>query len=122
MTLFFGDDMRKPSPPTAADRSAARERVATERWMRLADVISTTQLGRSTIYKLVNERLFPKPFRIPGTSSARWREAEVSAWMADVDGRAAARTMDEQEAPVVQVADMIAKEGGNGSMSRLRRR
>ncbi len=93
-----------------------------ERWIRLADVTAATGLGKSTIYKLAQERRFPKPFKIPGTSSARWREAEVEAWMADVDGRAAARTMDEQEAPGVQVADMIAKEGGNGSMSRLRRR
>ena len=58
--------------------------------MRLADVTTATRLSKSTIYKLSQERRFPKPFKIPGTHAARWREAEVAAWMAHVDGRARA--------------------------------
>ncbi len=93
MTLFEVDEMRKlehPGPPTegAADRSATPERVTAERWIRLAEVTRMTALGRSTIYKLSQQRRFPRPFRVPGTHAARWREAEVAAWMARVDGRA----------------------------------
>ena len=78
-----------PSPPdSAAAREAGGGRVMVERWIRLADVTSMTALGRSTIYKLAQERRFPRPFRVPGTHAARWREAEVAAWMAHVDGRA----------------------------------
>tara|TARA_R110001583_G_scaffold191309_1_gene356358 strand:- start:224 stop:406 length:183 start_codon:yes stop_codon:yes gene_type:complete len=50
------------------------------RIIRLPEVIAKTGLGRSTIYKLISEDLFPKSVplmpRVVG-----WIEAEVEEWI-----------------------------------------
>ena len=50
--------------------------------IRLKDVIGSTGLGRSTIYKYVAEGAFPKPVSL-GDRCVGWVESEVQGWMLD---------------------------------------
>ena len=50
------------------------------RILRLAVVIESTGLARSTIYKLIGEGAFPKPVPLVGRSVG-WLESEVNDWI-----------------------------------------
>jgi len=50
------------------------------RVIRLPQVISTTGLARSTIYKKVANNEFPKPISI-GVKSVGWLESDVQKWI-----------------------------------------
>ncbi|MGF6153705.1 helix-turn-helix transcriptional regulator [Pseudomonas tolaasii] len=50
--------------------------------IRLKDVIGSTGLGRSTIYKYVAEGAFPKPVSL-GDRCVGWVESEVQGWILD---------------------------------------
>ncbi|MCU1748599.1 helix-turn-helix transcriptional regulator [Pseudomonas sp. 6D_7.1_Bac1] len=50
--------------------------------IRLKDVVGTTGLGRSTIYKYVAEGSFPKPVSL-GDRCVGWLEGEVQGWILD---------------------------------------
>ncbi|WP_332846826.1 AlpA family transcriptional regulator [Pseudomonas lactucae] len=50
------------------------------RIIRLKDVIDSTGLGRSTIYKYIAEGAFPKPVSL-GERSVGWVEEEVREWI-----------------------------------------
>ncbi|WP_319749924.1 AlpA family transcriptional regulator [Pseudomonas aeruginosa] len=50
------------------------------RIIRLNDVIGTTGLARSTIYKLIGAGEFPKPVPLIGRSVG-WVESEVHEWI-----------------------------------------
>lgn len=50
------------------------------RIIRLKEVIDTTGLARSTVYKYVAEGLFPKPVSL-GDRSVGWVESEVHDWI-----------------------------------------
>lgn len=50
------------------------------RIMRLQEVMSTTGLARSTIYKFVANNAFPKPVSLGGRS-AGWVAEEVNDWV-----------------------------------------
>lgn len=50
------------------------------RIIRLKDVIDSTGLGRSTIYKYIAEGAFPKPVSL-GERSVGWVEEEVHEWI-----------------------------------------
>ncbi|RUT39799.1 AlpA family transcriptional regulator [Pseudomonas sp. PAMC 29040] len=50
------------------------------RIVRLKDVIDSTGLGRSTIYKYIAEGAFPKPVSL-GERSVGWVEEEVHEWI-----------------------------------------
>lgn len=55
--------------------------------IRLQQVMEMTGLGRSTVYKYVNENWFPKPIPLGGRSVG-WLESEVVEWiMAKVSER-----------------------------------
>ncbi|MFD2233164.1 helix-turn-helix transcriptional regulator [Phaeospirillum tilakii] len=64
-----------------------------EKLIRIKDVVSQTGLGRSTVYKLIGEGLFPSPLHPVGRASA-WPESEVQRWIA---ARIAARPVTGQE-------------------------
>ena len=49
--------------------------------LRLPDVISTTQLSKASVYRLIIEAGFPRPLRV-GLKAVRWRRDEVEAWLA----------------------------------------
>lgn len=48
--------------------------------IRLKDVIDTTGLARSTVYKYVAEGFFPKPISL-GDRCVGWVESEVHDWI-----------------------------------------
>ncbi|MCS9699520.1 AlpA family transcriptional regulator [Pseudomonas aeruginosa] len=50
------------------------------RIIRLKEVIDSTGLARSTIYKLIGEGEFPKPVPLVGRSVG-WVESEVHEWI-----------------------------------------
>lgn len=50
------------------------------RLIKLRDVINTTGLGRSTIYKYMSSGDFPKPVPLSAKSVA-WVESEVQEWI-----------------------------------------
>jgi prophage regulatory protein len=59
------------------------------RIIRLKDVIDSTGIARSTIYKLVGEGEFPKPVPLVGRTVG-WVESEVQEW---IRGRIAQRDL-----------------------------
>jgi len=50
------------------------------RILRLKEVIKTTGLARSTIYKYLDEGTFPRPIPLGGRSVG-WLESEVYEWI-----------------------------------------
>ena len=50
--------------------------------LRLPLVIRFTGLGRSTIYKLILEKKFPRPVRVSERRVA-WRRADIDRWSDD---------------------------------------
>lgn len=50
------------------------------KFLRLADVIERTGLGRSTIYKLMTENDFPNSVSL-GARSVAWVEQEIEDWI-----------------------------------------
>lgn len=48
--------------------------------IRLKQVINSTGLGRSTIYKYIAEGKFPKPFKL-SERCVGWLESEVHQWI-----------------------------------------
>lgn len=55
---------------------------------RLKKVIDQTGLGRSSIYKLIQEGCFPKPVPLGSGRAVGWLSSEVEGWiMARVKAR-----------------------------------
>lgn len=50
------------------------------RIIRLSEVLSSTGLARSTVYKYVAEGSFPKPVSL-GDRAVGWVESEVQDWV-----------------------------------------
>lgn len=50
--------------------------------LRLKDVIQTTGLARSTIYKYIDLDIFPKPVTL-GCRSVGWVDSEIQDWIAE---------------------------------------
>ncbi|WP_146443889.1 MULTISPECIES: AlpA family transcriptional regulator [Vibrio] len=50
------------------------------RFLRLKEVMSLTGLGRSTIYKFMDDEVFPKTIPLGGRAVA-WVESEIEEWM-----------------------------------------
>lgn len=50
------------------------------RIIRLKDVIDTTGLSRSTVYKYIEEGIFPRPVPLGGRAVG-WVEEEVTEWV-----------------------------------------
>ena len=53
-----------------------------ERYLRRPQVEAMTGLSRSSIYRLMSEGLFVRPYRI-GKTAVRWRCSEVERWLAE---------------------------------------
>ncbi len=52
-----------------------------DRLLRRRQVEEITGLARSTIYRLMEQGAFPRPVRV-GPSAVRWRESDITQWMA----------------------------------------
>lgn len=50
-------------------------------FLTIEDVIRVTSLGKTTIYKLIDQGLFPPPVSITGTRRVAWRSNDVFGWM-----------------------------------------
>jgi prophage regulatory protein len=48
----------------------------------LGKVMEMTSLSKTTIYRLISEDKFPRPYQLTERRVA-WREAEITAWIAD---------------------------------------
>jgi prophage regulatory protein len=48
-------------------------------FLRLPAVMRVTGLSRSTLYRLIADRQFPRPVRL-GPRAVAWRRADVDAW------------------------------------------
>jgi prophage regulatory protein len=51
-----------------------------DRFMRLAEVLQVTGLGRNTVYRRMREGTFPKQIKI-GPNSVAWRQSAIAQWM-----------------------------------------
>jgi len=60
-------------------------RTDADRLLRIAEVKKLTGLGRTTIWQLGRDGLFPKRVKLSGTRgrAVGWRESEVRQWVAD---------------------------------------
>ncbi|ANS86548.1 uncharacterized protein VSVS12_02809 [Vibrio scophthalmi] len=50
------------------------------RFLRLKEVMAVTALGRSSIYKFMNEERFPQSVSL-GDRAVAWVESEIEEWM-----------------------------------------
>jgi prophage regulatory protein len=54
-----------------------------ERLLKLDEVKRRVGLGKSMIYRLIQEERFPAPYKLAGTAS-RWSDREIVAWIDEV--------------------------------------
>jgi prophage regulatory protein len=54
-----------------------------DRFLRLDEVKRRVGLGKSMIYRLIQERKFPAPYKLSPFAS-RWSDREIAAWINDV--------------------------------------
>ena len=64
-----------------------------ERILRLKSVLERTGLSRSTVYRKVQARTFPKPLKI-SERCIGWRESDIAAWLRNPIVNANARRRD----------------------------
>src|SRR4029453_8063400 len=50
------------------------------RMLRIADVVRRVGLGRSTVWRMVQEKTFPAPWRL-GPRAVAWIEGEIANWV-----------------------------------------
>ena len=50
------------------------------RMLRIADVVRRVGLGRSTVWRMVQEKTFPSPRRL-GPRAVAWIESEIANWV-----------------------------------------
>ena len=55
-----------------------------DRLLRLPEVKNKTGLSRTTIYRRVTARQFPRPVSM-GNNTIAWRESEINAWIAALE-------------------------------------
>jgi prophage regulatory protein len=70
------------SLPSAAGHLTHSQLVATDRILRLKDVLKIVGLARSTVYKLIQESRFPAPLRL-GCRAVGWPESSILQWLND---------------------------------------
>ena len=51
-----------------------------ERLLRRREVEAITGMGRSSIYRLMQDGAFPRPVRI-GPAAVRWRASDITRWL-----------------------------------------
>lgn len=59
------------------------EEIEADRFIALPEVSRRVGLGKTMIYKMINEDRFPAPYKIT-PAAARWSDNEVTAWIADI--------------------------------------
>jgi prophage regulatory protein len=79
MPALAPDSPRSTRPPFKERRSLGRPSEL-GRFLRLNDVVATTGLSRSTIYRMVDAGTFPDRVRLTA-QSVGWWEADVAEWL-----------------------------------------
>ena len=51
-----------------------------DRFLKIQEVEARIGLGRTSIYKLIQEGTFPRPYK-PTNYASRWSDLEISIWM-----------------------------------------
>ena len=51
-----------------------------ENFLRIGDVQIATGLGRSTIYRLIEQKRFPAPIKVLGPRVSAWLASEIATW------------------------------------------
>ena len=69
------------SNPSAGSPTARPPNPAPPIFLRLAEVLRVTGLGRSTVYRLMAENGFPPPCRL-GRRAVGWRSDDIARWSA----------------------------------------
>lgn len=59
------------------------ERDSPDRFIKLDEVTRRVGLGKSMVYRLIQEGRFPAPYRLANGAS-RWSDHEIVAWIDDV--------------------------------------
>jgi len=54
-----------------------------DRLLKLTEVSQIAKIGKTTVYKLMAKGAFPQACKPLGSSSSRWSEREVTAWVAE---------------------------------------
>jgi prophage regulatory protein len=54
--------------------------------LRISELKKPTDLARSTIYKKIAEKTFPKPIALT-TKTVRWLESEITQWQKERIGK-----------------------------------
>ena len=54
-----------------------------DRFLKLDEVKRRVGLGKSMIYRMIQEGSFPPPYKVTSLAS-RWSDREVTAWIDDV--------------------------------------
>ena len=55
--------------------------------LRIADVLETTSMSRSTLWRLVKTGQFPAPLKVGGPNgrAVRWLRVEVEEWIGNLE-------------------------------------
>lgn len=67
-----------------AMKMAQQEASSPGRLLRLEEVEALVGLKKSAIYSRIKQGAFPAPIEVRGTAAKRWREADITAWIAHV--------------------------------------
>ena len=51
-----------------------------DRLLRRREVEEITGMGRSSIYRLMQAKEFPRPVRV-GSTAVRWRASDITRWL-----------------------------------------
>ena len=63
----------------AQPHNSVGQETAPPTFVRMPSVLRMTGLGRSTIYRLIAEKKFPRPVRI-GDRAVAWRQTDLDSW------------------------------------------
>lgn len=69
-------------PARAVQQLHSREEAEPVVFLRLPTILQLTRLSRSTIYRLIADRQFPRPVQL-GRRAVAWRALEVETWSRD---------------------------------------
>ena len=75
----------QPSSQPAKDSEFNALGEAAERFIQLKEVCRLVGVGKSMVYRMIQEGRFPAPYK-PSPGAARWSESEVIAWIASIKG------------------------------------
>ncbi len=78
----LSDQCEFPFEAQQQRRGAGPNEQPIRRFIRLREVLHRTGLGRSTVYRWMDEGRFPKSVRLGGRSVA-WIEHEIDEWLQD---------------------------------------